>query len=62
MFILFYAEIYLERQNYDKANERLKIIIENMIDNNKNTRGRHISTISKSEVSSLSALNQLKSL
>ena len=62
MFILFYAEIYLERQNYDKANECLKIIIENMIDNNKNTRGRHISTISKSEVSSLSALNQLKSL
>ena len=35
LFILFYAEINLEKQNYDEAAQCLKIIMENMIDDNK---------------------------
>ena len=62
MFILLYAEIDLEKQNYDKALECIKLIIENMIDSNKNIRRRRLSTISDNEIPSLKAIKQLRSM
>ena len=61
LFILFYAEINLEKQNYDEAAQCLKIIMENMIDDNKNLRGRRLSTISRTEFSDIKIIKRLKS-
>ena len=60
LFILFYAEINLEKQNYDEAAQCLKIIMENMIDDNKNLRGRRLSTISRTEFSDIKIIKRLK--
>jgi len=62
LFILFYAEINLDKQNFSKATECLKIIIENMIDDNKNLRGRRLSSVTKNELPNFNILKQLKTM
>ena len=60
LFILFYAEINLDKQNFYKAAECLKIILENMIDDNKNLRGRRLSSVTKNELPNFKMLKELK--
>ena len=60
LFILFYAEINLDKQNFEKATECLRIIIENMIDDNQSLRGRKLSSVSINELPNIKILKQLK--
>ena len=60
IFLVFYAEIYLDKQKYDKTIQCLKLIIENMIDNNQNSKIKHMTQGGISEIPNVKALNQLK--
>ena len=60
LFILFYTEIYIDKEEFNEATECLKIIIENMIDDNKNLRGRRLLSVSQNELPNMKILKQLK--
>ena len=63
LFIIFSVEIYLDKKNYNQAIECLKLVIENMIDENKILRNRRLSSVGgQNEIPNMTILKQLKSL
>lgn len=60
LILVFYAELNLDRQNYAKAAQCLKAVIEIMIDDNQNPKLRHKTQGSKEERRSFKFLKHMK--
>ena len=60
LLLLFYAELNIERDNYPKAVQCLKAVIEIMIDDSQNIKIRHKTQISNNERQSFKFLKHMK--
>ena len=60
LFLIFYAELNIERENFPKAAQCLKAVIEIMIDDNQNTKKKNKTQGNKDERFSLKFLKTMK--
>ena len=62
LYLIFYAEINLDRFNFGKALESMQLLIENMIDDNQNLRKNRLASVRQKNKINIDALKQLKSM
>ena len=62
LYLIFYAEINLDKLNFEKAIECMQLLIENMIDDNQNLRKSRLASVRQKNNANINALKQLKSM